>query len=60
MKMDYILKRRANILYRLRKKKLHANTRQRIVYYTGDNPRSILQIRQLMDEYKFNVQFEIK
>jgi len=59
MNTTYILKRRANILYRLRKKKLRANTRQGIVYYTGENPRSILQIRQLIDEYNFNVQFEI-
>ena len=54
------LKRRANILYRLRKKGVSVITRKRTIFYKyGENPDIILQIRQLRDEFNFTVQFEI-
>ena len=54
------LKRRANILYRLRKKDVSVNTRTRTIFYKyGENPDAVLQIRQLREEFNFNVQFKI-
>jgi len=54
------LKRRANILYRLRRKGFCANTKERLVFYpAGGMPYSILQIQQIASEFNFNVQFEI-
>lgn len=53
-------KRRANILYRLRRKGVRCQTRQRIIFYPyGRNPNEVLQIRQLREEYNFTVQFTI-
>lgn len=54
-------KRRTNILYRLRKKKIRCNTRERTIFYPfGLNPYDILQIRQLLAEFNFVVQIEIQ
>nr|DAD92309.1 MAG TPA: hypothetical protein [Myoviridae sp. ct9MV2] len=53
-------KRRSNILYRLRKKHIRCNTRDRTIFYpVGLDHNEILQIRQLMAEYNFAVQLEI-
>jgi hypothetical protein len=54
------LKRRANILYRLRKKGVRVQTRQRTIFYAhGESPDHILQVKQLRSEFNFHVQFEI-
>jgi len=59
--MDKRLKRRANILYRLRKKGFRCNTRGRTIFLEmGGDPEVVLQIRQLRGEFKFEIQFEIK
>lgn len=53
-------KRRANILYRLRKKNIRCNTRDRTIFYPiGLDHKEILQIRRLLAEYNFAVQLEI-
>lgn len=55
-----LLKRRANILYRLRKKGIRCNTRQRTIFYPyGKNPNEILEIKQLREEFYFTVQFQL-
>lgn len=54
------LKRRANILYRLRKKGVRCDTRQKTIYCEyGSNPDSVIQIKRLRHEFDFNVQLEI-
>lgn len=54
-------KRRTNILYRLRKKNIRCNTRERTIFYPfGKNPYEILQIRQLLSEFNFVVQTYIQ
>jgi len=54
------LKRRANILYRLRKKGIQCNTKERTIFFQyGESPDTILQIRQLREEFKFTLQFQI-
>ncbi|PXZ44934.1 hypothetical protein DMB45_00350 [Sanguibacteroides justesenii] len=54
-------KRRANILYRLRKKGIRCVTRERTIFYPfGENPYDILQIRQLLSEFNFVVQTYIQ
>jgi len=58
--IDKQLKRRANILYRLRRKCFRAHTKDRIVFYHyGKDPLAVLQIRQLTKEFNFNIQFEL-
>lgn len=58
--MDKQHKRRANILYRLRKKGVRCDTKAKEVYYPyGENPNAVVQIRRLREEYNFSVQFEI-
>ena len=54
------LKRRANLLYRLRQKGIRCNTRQRTIYlpYNGDLD-TACQIGKLRKEYGFIIQFEI-
>lgn len=55
-----LLKRRANILYRLRKKGIRCNTRQRTIFYPyGKNPNEVLEIKQLREEFYFTVQFKL-
>ncbi len=59
--MDKRLKRRANILYRLRKKGVRCDTKARVIYYAyGEEPMAVPQIRRLHKEFNFNVQFEIE
>jgi len=54
------LKRRANLLYKLRKKGIRCLTRQSTIFYPyGENPESITEIRNLRQEFHFAVQFEI-
>lgn len=58
--MDKKLKRRANILYRLRKKGIRCNIKEREVYFPyGKEPMKVVQIRRLCNEFNFRVQFEI-
>lgn len=58
--MDKRLKRRANLLYRLRKKGVRCNTKAREISFPyGEDPDRVVQIRRLREEYKFSVQFEI-
>ena len=58
--MDKKQKRRANILYRLRKKGIRCSTREREIYFPyGKEPMKVVQIRRLCDEFNFKVQFEI-
>jgi len=58
------LKRRANLLYALRKKGVRCGTKGRVIYlpYLVDTPGKmpdICQIGRLMKEFNFYVQFEI-
>lgn len=52
--------RRKNLLYRLRRKGIRADTRGRVIEYPyGEDPGRVPQIRRLMREYDFNIQFII-
>lgn len=54
------LKRRANLLYRLRRHGITANTKERVIFIPyGDNPWRFPQVRRLHQEYFFNIQFII-
>ena len=58
--MDPKLKRRANLLYRLRRHGITASIKDRIIFIPyGDNPWRFLQVRRLNQEYYFNIQFII-
>lgn len=58
--MDKKLKRRANILYRLRKKGFRCSTREREIYFPyGKEPMKVVQVKRLCDEFNFKVQLEI-
>lgn len=58
--MDKRLKRRANLLYRLRKKGVRCDTKAREIYFAYDkDPMKVIQIRRLCNEFNFRVQFEI-
>lgn len=51
------IKRRDNILYRLRRKGYKVHTQQRTIYLAfGEDPNLVLQIKQLREEYKFTIQ----
>lgn len=53
-------KRRSNILYKLRKKGVVADTKARTIELPyGSDPDAIIQVRRLRREYRFNVQFYI-
>jgi hypothetical protein len=55
------LKRRANILYRLRKKGIICNLRERIIFIpAGENSDDIVQVRRLRSEFGFNIQLIFK
>lgn len=56
-----LAKRRANILYRLRKKGVSCSTKERIISfpYSG-KPFEIIQIKRLCDEFHFHVQLIIE
>lgn len=54
------LKRRTNLLYKLRKKGVRCNTKAREIYFAYDkDPMKVVQIRRLCNEFNFRVQFEI-
>lgn len=51
---------RDNLLYRLRKKGVRVQTRERTIYFARDGaPFTIIQIRRLCREFHFSVQLEI-
>lgn len=53
--------KRDNLLYRLRKKGVQANTRERVIFFgMGGEPFEIRQIRRLRREFHFNVQLVIQ
>lgn len=55
-----VWKRRSNILYKLRKKGVRVDTKQRTIFFPyGEDPSQMIQIGRLRREYHFNVQFEI-
>lgn len=54
------LKRRANLLYKLRRKGIEADTKLHVIFIPyGDNPWRFPQVRRLNQEYYFNIQFII-
>ncbi len=58
--MDRILKRRANLLYRLRKKGVRCGTKEKTIYFPyGGEPEKVAQITKLCREYNFIVQLII-
>lgn len=53
--------KRDNLLYRLRKKGVQANTRERVIFFgMGGEPFKLTQIRRLCRECHFNVQLVIE
>lgn len=55
------LRRRAYLLYKLRKKGIRYLTRQFTIFYAyGENPENIPEIGCLRKEFHFAVQFEIR
>jgi hypothetical protein len=52
-------KRRANLLYRLRKKGVRCNTKERTIYYPYGCTPDECQIQRLRHEFNFAVQFEL-
>ena len=59
--MDKRLKRRANLLYRLRKKGVRCDTKAREISFAyGKDPMEVIQIRRLCKELNFNVQLTIE
>ena len=55
-----VLKRRSNILYKLRKKGVRVCTKTRTIFIAyGEYPNKAVQVGRLRTEYGFNVQFEI-
>ena len=55
-----VWKRRSNILYRLRKKGVRVNTKERTIFIPyGEDPNKEVQVGRLRKEYHFNVQFKI-
>jgi len=53
-------KRRANLLYRLRRKGIKADTELRVIFIPyGASPRNHIQAVRLCQEFNFNVQFII-
>lgn len=58
--MDRILKRRANLLYNLRKKGVRCLTKEHMIFFPyNENPHKVSQIVCLCQEYHFHVQVEI-
>lgn len=54
------LKRRANLLYRLRKHGITADTKQRVIFIPyGESPWKFPQVGRLSREFYFNIQFII-
>lgn len=58
--MDKRAMRRKNLLYKLRKKGVRCDTKARCIEYPyGEDPARVPQIRCLVREYNFNIQFII-
>lgn len=54
------LKRRANLLYRLRRHGITANTKERVIFIPyGEEPDKHIQVTRLCREFYFNIQFII-
>ena len=54
------LKRRANLLYRLRKKGIRVDTKQRVIFCAaGKDITNIVQVKRLKEEFHFNIQIVI-
>ena len=54
-------KRRTNMLYKLRKKGVRCNTRERCIFIPyKEDPWEIVQVRRLCSEFNFNVQLIIE
>lgn len=52
---------RDNLLYRLRKKGVRVQTRERTIFFAFDQePFNVTQVKRLCREYHFNVQLEIQ
>lgn len=59
--IDNRLKRRANILYRLRKKGVRCDTKEKTIYFAfNKDPYKVIQIKRLCNEYNFQVQLIIE
>ena len=55
------LKRLANILYRLRKKGIKVDTKQRVIFCSfNEDITGIVQVGRLRKEFYFNIQLIIK
>lgn len=53
-------KRRANLLYKLRRKGIEADTKQRVIFIPyGEEPAKHIQVIRLCREFYFNIQFII-
>lgn len=53
-------KRRANLLYKLRRKGIEADTKQRVIFIPyGKQPYMHIQVTRLCREFYFNIQFII-
>lgn len=55
-----IRKRRANMLYQIRKKGYKCQTKEKTIFFPyGENPNAILQIQHLISEFNFTVQYQM-
>ncbi len=53
-------KRRANLLYKLRRKGIEDNTKQRVIFIPyGQQPQKYIQALRLCREFHFNIQYII-
>ena len=53
-------KRRANLLYKLRRKGIEADTRRRLIFIPyGHLPQQFIQALRLCREFHFNIQYII-
>lgn len=53
--------KRDGLLYRLRKKGVRVDTRERIIFFAyGGDPFKIIQIKRLYKEFHFTVQLEFQ
>lgn len=60
MNNKQLLKRWANIFYRLRKKGIRADTKQRVIFCAaGEDITGVVQVKRLREEYNFNIQLTI-
>ncbi len=53
-------KRRANLLYKLRRKGIEADTKQRVIFIPyGEEPYKHIQVTRLCKEFHFYIQYII-